>query len=207
MAKFAEQFPILNEPALSSAIEEFGQISRVAEGEYLIEVGQEVNAIPLVTAGALKILREDPEGNEIFLYYIYPGQTCAVSLNCCMNNRKSEVKAIAEEDSEFVAIPSTMMNSWLQEHQSWRAFIFDTYESRFNELLRTVDSIAFSDLDKRLISYLKQKVGIHKNATIQITHQEIANDLNSTREVISRLLKQLEKNKKVILARNKIEVL
>ncbi|MDZ7847979.1 MAG: Crp/Fnr family transcriptional regulator [Owenweeksia sp.] len=174
--------------------------------QVLIRIDQYVKFIPLVTKGAIKVLREDMDGGEIFLYYLYPGQTCAFTLNCCLSEMPSQVKAIAEAGTEFLAVPRNAISRWLSEYPSWRQFILQMYSDRFNALLEAVDSIAFQQLDQRLLSYLTDKAIAGGNPKLNITHQQIADDLHSSREVISRLLKKLEKLEKIETGRNKIVV-
>lgn len=201
---FKQKFPLLTHPELISELGQISQEIQVKEGDVLMDIGTSITVIPLVVKGALKIIRIDDEGHEIFLYYIHPGQTCAITLNCCVGNMNSEVKAVAEEDSVLLVIPADAISGLLNRYEGWKKFMMTTYQNRFNEMLKTIDSIAFSQLDQRLLHYLKEKATVHNNFTLSITHQQIAHDLNSTREVISRLLKQLEKQGVITLGRNKI---
>ena len=199
-----DQFPEINEPGLVKALEEKGRYMEIARGEHLIDIGGYVKFMPLVVSGAIKVMREDENGDEIFLYYLLPGQTCAMTLNCCMANQPSEITAIAEEDTTCIAIPVELMDDWLRNHRTWQNFVLTTYSMRFQELLSTIDSIAFLQLDERLLKYLREKSTIAGTNVLQTTHQQIAYDLHSSREVISRLLKQLEKRGVIELQRNKV---
>lgn len=205
--KFKELFPLFSHPSLIEELNSLGNEASVQEGDVLMNIGDHIQIMPLVLEGALKIMRVDEEGHEIFLYYIYPGQTCAITLNCCIGSMPSEVRAIAEEHTKLVAVPSHAIRSWMNTYEGWKKFIMKTYHDRFNELLKTIDSIAFTQLDQRLLHFLNEKALANNDRIIHITHQEIANDLNSTREVISRLLKQLEKQGEIQLGRNKIVLL
>lgn len=176
-------------------------------GEMLMDIGGYIKYIPLVLKGMLKIMREDSDGNELLLYYIRPGETCAMSLTCCMGDAKSTVRAEVEEDVLVLAIPIRFMDKWTNEFQSWKSFVMHTYQMRYEELLRTIDGIAFQKLDDRLERALKEKCASLGTNSLVITHQELANELNSSREVISRLLKQMERKGKVKLGRHKIEVI
>ncbi len=199
-----DQFPEINEPALVAELEERGRFMEVQQGEHLIDIGGYVKFMPLVLTGAIKVMREDENGDEIFLYYLLPGQTCAMTLNCCMANNPSEISAVAVEDTTCLAIPVELMDSWLRKHRSWQNFVLNTYGMRFQELLSTIDSIAFLQLDERLLNYLKEKSAVANTKVLETTHQQIAYDLHSSREVISRLLKQLEKRGLIELQRNKV---
>jgi len=199
-----ENFPHFIESDLRQKIVEIGTFVQVPEGLVIMDIGQYIKSIPLVVNGALKIMREDAEGHEIFLYYIDKGQTCAVCLSCCIASNKSQIKAIAEEPTEIILIPSQYLDKWIGEHSSWRNFVLNTYFERFGEMLNAIDSIAFLKMDERLEKYLKEKAIVHKTKEIHATHQEIAQELNTSREVISRLLKKLERLDKIQLGRNRI---
>lgn len=180
---------------------------KVEAGSILIDFGQYINSMPLLLHGAIKVLREDEEGDELLLYFIEKGDTCAFSLSCCMGYTKSEIRAIAEIDSELLMIPVQKMEEWMGAYRSWRNFVLTSYQSRLNEMLDTIDTVAFRKLDERLIQYLREKTRIAENDTINITHQEIAQELYTSRVVVSRLLKALEIQNKIRMQRNSIQVL
>ena len=163
--------------------------------------------MPLLISGAIKVLREDNDGDELLLYFLERGDTCAMTLSCCLGQTKSEIRAIAELDTKLVMIPIQKMEEWTGKYRTWRNFVFESYHNRLMEMLETIDNIAFMKMDERLLKYLNDKVVITKQHNLQITHQEIAYDLHTSRVVISRLLKSLEKLKKIKLHRNNIEVL
>ena len=202
-----ETFPSIYEESARNEIEKEGIIMELKAGEMLMDIGGYIKYIPLVLKGMLKIMREDSDGNELLLYYIRPGETCAMSLTCCMGDAKSTVRAEVEEDVLILAIPIRFMDQWTNEFQSWKSFVMHTYQMRYEELLKTIDGIAFQKLDDRLERALKEKCSSMGTNSLVITHQELANELNSSREVISRLLKQMERKGKVQLGRHKIEVL
>ncbi|MEX0289888.1 MAG: Crp/Fnr family transcriptional regulator [Flavobacteriaceae bacterium] len=195
------------EDALLEEINEVGIYKEVPEGHKLMEIGQYIRSMPLLLSGAIKVLREDGEGDELLLYYLEKGDTCSMTLTCCLGDSKSEVRAIAETDAKIIMVPVQKMEEWTAKYKSWRNFIFESYHSRLNELLNTLDSIAFDKMDMRLASYLKEKARINKDDVIHNTHQEIAYDLHSSRVVISRLLKKLERMGKIELHRNHIKLL
>src|SRR5690606_26971800 len=169
-------------------------------------IGGEFKMIPLICEGSIKVMREDDDGHELFLYFLRSGQTCALSLNCFMMSKPSEVFAVAEEATTFIALQAQHISEWIAKYPDWRNFVIGTYQMRFKEMLQTIDGIAFRQLDERVYDFLKEKAELKEDHIIQITHQEIADHLNSTREVISRILKILEKNEKIKLGRNKIEL-
>jgi len=202
-----QHFPPLSDGGLLGELEEESKIMRMPEGEELMNIGNYISAIPLVTKGALKITRLDDEGNELFLYYIYPGQSCAITLSSCLGNAPSQVRAVSEENTELILVPVRKLEYWLTNYPGWKNFVMQTYHQRFNEMLKTIDSIAFTQLDQRLMRFLKEKANAGNNYTIAITHQKIADNMNSTREVVSRLLKQLEQKGQIKTGRNKITLL
>lgn len=199
-------FADLYEKNVKDAILETGQIMEIPEGEILIDIGQYIKMMPLLLSGSLKILREDNDGKELLLYHVHPGETCAMSITCCMGDAKSSVRAVAEEDTKLIALPTRIMDEWSNQYPSWKHFIMRTYQRRFEELLNTIDSIAFQKLDDRLERWLKEKTAKSPDGVIQITHQEIASELHSSREVISRLLKKMEHQGILELGRNKIKM-
>ena len=151
-------------------------------------------------------MREDEGGNELMLYYLRGGETCAMSLTCCMAYKRSEIRAVAQEAVKMITIPVEYMDEWMK-FRDWRSFVMNTYRLRFEELLEALDSIAFLKMDERLLKYLNEKSNTIGSKQVQMSHQEIAVDLNSSREVISRILKQMERKGEVKLGRNKIQLL
>ncbi len=191
-------------------IEEIASVAKLVEfkeGDILIDIGKYIKTMPLLISGAIKIMREDFDIGELLLYFIEKGDTCSMTLNCCMGDKKSEIRAIAENDGLVAMIPVNKMEEWMGKYKSWRAFVFQSYNNRFNEMLAAIDNIAFMNMDERLYSYLLEKSKINNSRTITKTHQEIAYELNSSRVVISRLLKALENDGKIRLNRNNIELL
>ncbi len=192
------------EMELVDEIASIGKFMEVKEGDILMDIGSYIKSIPLLLSGAIKVLREDNEGDELLLYYLEQGETCSVTMACCMGHTKSEIRAVAETDSTLVMVPAQKMEEWMGKYRGWRKFVLESYHNKLNELLQTVDMIAFKNLDERLVEYLRRKMAIANGRKIQSTHQEIAYDLHTSRVVISRLLKKLEKMKKVELHRNHI---
>jgi len=194
----------LFEDALLNEINQVGTFKEVPEGFRIMEIGDYVKAMPLLVSGVIKILRKDTDGDELLLYFLEKGDTCAMTLTCCVAQTKSKIRAIAETDSKLIMIPIQKMEEWSEKYKSWRHFVFESYNNRLNEMLETIDSIAFLKMDERLLKYLVEKVRISKNNTIHKTHQEIAYELHTSRVVISRLLKKLETLGKIELNRSYI---
>jgi CRP/FNR family transcriptional regulator len=192
---------------LLEEIEEVGIPLNFQEGQKIMEIGEYIKGMPLLLSGVIKILREDDDGDELLLYYLERGDTCSMTMACCLGDTQSEIRAIAETDVSLVIVPIRKMEEWIAKYRSWRNFVFESYHNRLNELLTTIDSIAFMNMDQRLIEYLKEKVRINQSNIIKNTHQEIAYDLHSSRVVMSRLLKKLEHLGKIKLHRNSIEVI
>lgn len=195
------------EPELLREIGIYGTFVKVEQNQIVIDIGERITAIPLLLNGAVKILREDVNGEELVLYYIEKGDTCAMTINCCVGTHKSKIRAIAETDTELIMVPVDKMDHWLTVYKSWRDFILVSYHARMMELLETVDTLAFMNLDERLLKYLRDKTKVVKEDMLHITHQEIASDLNTSRVVISRLLKRLELEGKIKMYRTNVKVL
>ncbi|MTI19521.1 Crp/Fnr family transcriptional regulator, partial [Fulvivirga sp. RKSG066] len=193
------------EPALVDEIITTGRVKQVKQGTAVIQPGANATEIPLVLEGSLKVMRQDDEGREIFLYYLEGGETCAMSITCCMENKKSAFSAIAEEDTTLWMIPMHLLNAWVEKYPEFRKFIFRSYQTRFDELLLAIDSVAFMKMDERLYKYLLDKKQASGSYEIKKTHEQIAQELNTSRVVISRLLKQLETEGKIEQHRNRIE--
>jgi CRP/FNR family transcriptional regulator, anaerobic regulatory protein len=191
---------------LNEDVQKFGRKRSVAAGDVLILPGEEIRFVPLVLKGTIRILRQDEEGREVFLYHLSPGQTCAMSLTCCQAGKSSMIKAIAETDSDLVQIPVSVSNEWMNRDE-WKSFVAMNYAERFAELMQVIDLIAFNNMDKQLMHYLEERSRALNTRILEITHQEIADELHSHREAISRLLRTMEQKKIVKLGRNSIELL
>jgi CRP/FNR family transcriptional regulator len=170
----------------------------------ILNVGDTMQMIPIVLRGSIKVSRENDAGEELLLYYIEGGDTCAMTLQCCVRHTASEIKATSMEDSLLLFIPVEMMENWMHKYKTWREYILQSYHTRLTELMETVDAIAFMRLDERLMKFLVDQAKLLGSLEINLTHQKIAEDLHSSRVVISRLLKQLEVKGKIKLLRNKI---
>ena len=195
------------EPKLVEEIMSIGRLKKVKSGHVLVSPDSPGNEIPIVMSGLLKVLRQDPNGQEVFLYYLEGGETCAMSITCCIEGRKALFKVVAEEDSTLWMIPMSFMDSWVTKYQTFRRFVFGSYQTRFDELLNAIDSVVFFNMDERLYRYLLDTKQATGSFEIRKTHEQIANALNTSRVVISRLLKQLEKEEKIEQHRNMIEIL
>ena len=175
-------------------------------GDIIMRTGQYIKSTVLVLEGRIKIYRENNEGGEFLMYYLLPGQACAVSMACALQSNTSEIMAVAEEETEVLMIPVHLMDDMMNQYKTWYQFVIQTYRSRFDELLSVVDNIAFRNMDERLEFYLKRYAEKTGKKNIEVSHQQIADDLNSSREVISRLLKKMEQRNLVKLNRNMIEL-
>lgn len=201
-----KNFSFLFEKELLRELAAIGKIKEVKKEEYLMDIGQEMTFMPLLISGAIKVFRTDEEGDEYILYFIEGGDTCAMTLNCCIRGAKSEIKAVAEVDTMLLLVPISKMEDWLH-YKSWRTFVFGSYNNRMKEMLETIDSLAFMNMNERVLKYLKDKVIANKDAALSVTHNTIAMELNTSRVVVSRILKKLEIDGEIKLLRNQIEVL
>jgi CRP/FNR family transcriptional regulator, anaerobic regulatory protein len=195
------------EDNLIDEIVEVSLLRDFTEGDVLIDFGDYIKKMPLLIEGAIKILREDFDEGELLLYFIEKGDTCAMTMACCMGETKSEIRAVAETNGKVIMIPVHKMEEWLGKYKSWRNYVFNSYNNRLKEMLNAIDNLAFMNMDERLMNYLIDKSKINHSKEIHTTHQEIAYDLHTSRVVISRLLKALEKGGKIRLHRASIELL
>lgn len=198
-----ELFPNLEE-GLYEELMKYGELKEVPAGTTLLKIGQTIRTMMLVIEGVIKLYQEDEEGNEFFIYHIQPGQACAVSMVCAYQQEKSQVMAKTMTDVTLLTVPLQYMDKWLTQYKSWHFFVIRTYRARYEELLNTINEIAFKNMDERLEFYLKKQVQ-QSGRHVKLSHQDIAADLNSSREVISRLMKKMEKNGWIIIHRNSFE--
>src|SRR5690606_24459126 len=184
-----QKFRHILDESLIEEIIAVGVFKQFLKDDIIIDVGMPLKHIPLLLSGTIKILRGDDEGDDLLIYFLEAGETCTMTLACCMGTTKSKIRAVAEKDSTLVMIPVEYMQKWFHSNESWRNFILESYQTRFTEMLETIDTLAFMKMDERLLKYLKNKVMLHDNHTIDTKHQDIAEDLHTSRVVISRLLK------------------
>ena len=202
------QFPDLsNEPKLIERIKEVGQVRGFKKGETIIDYGDYIEAVPLVLSGLIKIIRQNEEDHEVLLYFLGEGESCAASFSCCLIRKRSEIRAVCEEDSEVLMIPLVAADEWMGSSRAWRDFVLNMYDTRLLSLIDTVDRVAFANLDQKLLHYLDEMVRLKSTKRLSVSHHQIAQDLNASRESVSRLLKKLERSGKLRLSRNEITVL
>ena len=195
------------EPALTKEMQQFGEVKYFKEGDIIMDYGKYIRMMPLIIKGTVKVFRMDETGNEILLYYLSSNESCSMAYSCCVEAKKSEVKAIAEDDVELLAIPHIKLEEWLCKYPSWKNYIMRSFNDRFLELLKSIESIAFHKLDERLIHYLKEKQRLSGSSVIKTSHYLIADELATSRVVVSRLLKHLENDGRIILYRNEIKLM
>jgi len=196
---------IFTDPKLLDEINHYARQKHVPKETVVMTPGDKIVFVPVVVSGVLRIVRQSGEGKEVFLYHLYPGQTCAMAINCCQGNKKSTIKAIAEEDTEIVQIPVNLVDEWFR-YPEWKTFINATYGSRFAELIEVIDLIAFSNMDKQVLHYLQERSRAAGTRALYITHQQIADELHTHREAVSRLLRAMEQKNMLKLGRNVIEL-
>jgi len=203
MNKFSSVF----ESELLAELEKKSMIMQVKAGEIMLNPGQTIRAVPLVLSGIFKVSRINEEGQELLLYYVKEGESCAMTFTCCMMAHASVIRGSAEEDSELLCIPVDLMDEWMMKYRTWKRYVMTTILNRFTEVLRSIDEVAFKKLDDRLVNYLKEKSKATGSPLINLSHQQIADELGTNRVVISRLLKRLELDKKLLLYRNQIRLM
>ncbi len=201
-----EKFQYVFEADLLKEILKYGTFREIEPDKTLMDIGDSISQMPLLISGSIKIIREDKSGNELLLYYLEVGDTCAMTINCTMGKKKSEIRAVTEELTKLIFIPVHKMDEWLVKFQTWRTFILDSYNTRLMEAIDAIDNLAFHNMEQRIYKYLWDKALVTGTQVLRLTHAQIANDLNSSRVVISRLMKKLEKDGKIKYDRNQIEV-
>lgn len=202
-----ERFQYLFEEELINEICRYGQQKHFEEDEILIDIGEKITFMPLVLEGSIKIMTEDADGQELLLYYLELGDTCAVTLNCCTKKSKSTIRAISETHTEILFIPIEKMDEWMVKYPTWRRYVLDSYNERLNEMLASIDTIVFHSMEERILKYLKDKALITRNKKLEIAHSDIANDLHTSRVVVSRIMKKLEKQGELKQARGSVTLL
>src|SRR5690554_344133 len=202
-----EQFKNIFESQLLEEFKSTAKVVSVKAGESILDYGQIVKSMPIIASGTVKVSRMDDQGREILLYYVNVKESCAMTFTCCMEQFPSEIKAVAEDDVVMLTVPNNVMDNWLAKYPTWKRFVMGTIRDRFNEMLNTIDQIAFQKLDERLKYYLQQKAKHTGSKLLNLSHEEIARDLATSRVVISRLLKKLENDELLLLYRNQIKLL
>ena len=198
---------LLFETALVEEILAIKNVKPFKEGETIIDYGMAIKFMPYIISGTIRVMKNDEDNREILLYYLSSNESCSMAYSCCMEAKKSEIRAIAEDNVALIAIPHDKLDEWLIKYPSWKSYIFNGFTQRFNELLKSIESIAFHKLDERLITYLANKAKITGKSALQLSHSQIAEEMGTSRVVISRLLKHLENDKKLLLYRNEIKLL
>jgi CRP/FNR family transcriptional regulator len=195
------------EPELMNEIIANGVIKTIPAGEVLMRTGQFIKSTMLILEGNVKVFRENEDGGEFLMYFLQPGEACAISIICAAKTEASRVMAKTTEETTVLMIPLQLLDRWMLDYKSWYHFVLSTYRNRFDELLLLIDQVAFRNMDERLLSYLERHSKVHNSPIISLSHQQIADELNSSREVISRLLKKMEQRHMVILHRNAVELI
>ncbi|MFT3979221.1 MAG: Crp/Fnr family transcriptional regulator [Ferruginibacter sp.] len=191
-------------PELVEKLQQYSIRKEYEAGSLILSENAHIRSIPIVTRGILKVIRTEEDGREILLYYIKAGESCIMSFLGGLHNETSKVKAEVEEDAEILFLPVDKVSLFIREYPQWLDYIFRLYHKRFEELLEIVNAIAFKKFDERMLDLLNKKAALTGSSTLNITHEQLANELGTARVVVSRLLKQLEINGGVKLGRNKI---
>ncbi len=202
-----EQLESIFEKGLIQELFQFGDVKYFSAGDVIMDYGKYVRMMPIILSGTVKVFRKDDNGREILLYYLSDNESCSMAYSCCISAKKSEIKAVAEDDGKYLVIPFVKLNDWLCKYESWRTYIFNSFNERFTELLNSIDIMAFGNMDTRIKQYLMEKYERSGSTSIKVSHYKIAEELATTRVVISRILKNYENDKKLILYRNEIKLL
>lgn len=195
------------ESSLISELEEKSMLFSASAGQELMKMGQPIKVVPIVLSGILRVSRINDEGQELLLYYVRKGEGCAMTFSCGMMSKPSQVEGSVEEDLTMICIPVNVMEELMQKYPSWKKFVMATIVNEFIDVIKSVDEVTFKKMDDRLVNYLKEKSRITESSLINLSHQQIADDMGTNRVVISRLLKKLENSKRVLLYRNQIKLL
>jgi CRP/FNR family transcriptional regulator, anaerobic regulatory protein len=193
--------------SLTQEIDDIGFIDSFKKNTVILKEKSYVKVIPLVVSGLIKIYKEEENGHEVLLYYIKPGETCIVSVMAAEKDEKVNVKGVVEEDCTVILIPKHKLYNLRKNYPKWNLYIYEQFNDKFDEVIDMVKVLTFSNKEKRLEDYLIKKASLNSSKVVKKSHQEIANELGSSREVISRLLKKLEKEGKIELSLRNIKIL
>jgi CRP/FNR family transcriptional regulator len=197
----------LFEDSLLREVEQKSMLITATAGQPLIKMGQPIKMVPMVLSGTLKVSRENDEGQELLLYYVRSGEGYAMTFSCGLMSQVSQVKGTAEDDLSLLCVSVAIMEEWMQKYSTWKKFVMSTIVNEFMDVIKSVDEVTFKKMDERLINYLKERSKLSGSSLINLTHQQIADELGTHRVVVSRLLKKLETEKRVLLYRNQIKLL
>lgn len=203
-AVIRKTFPFL-EKGLIEEISHVSEMRDLTHGQSILGEGDYIKSFPMILAGCLRVVRLSEDGNELLLYYLNQGEICAMALTCCIGLQKSSIKMTAEEDSVILTVPVEYPEKWMSDYRSWKEFMMYSYRKRFDELIEIIDAIAFMKLDERLIRFFRERFRSTGKTVFSGTHQEIALQLNTSREVITRLLRNLERSNLVVTERHFID--
>lgn len=189
-SRLKEKYPFFP-PALVKEIMAYGMLAKVESGKELLKEGQYVKVLPLVLEGTLRVYIKSND-REFLLYYIEPQGSCVMSFSSILTDSPSKVFATVEKDGEVLLLPVGKILEWSRAYPGFNQLFFSQYQHRYNDLIFSIEQILFGNLEERLLAYLEKRIALNQGNSVQITHREMARDLGSSREVISRLLKKLE---------------
>jgi CRP/FNR family transcriptional regulator len=195
------------EPSLRAELEANSMPMEVKSGDIILNIGQIIRTVPLLVSGTIRVSHSNEEGRELLLYYVKEGESCAMTFSCCMLAQTSVIKAVAEENAKILFVPVRLMDEWMQKYPSWKRYVMTSMLNRFKEIIRCMEEVTFKKLDERLVNYLKEKSKITGSSVLNLTHQKIGLELGTNRVVISRLLKKLEDEEKLLLYNKQIKLL
>ncbi len=192
---------------LLQQLQQENEVLLIPAGQVILDFHKYIRSIPIIISGSVKVQGEDDEGNEIMLYHIRPGESCIMSILGALNNSESKVKAITLEPTKIVTIKPEKVHSLINANPEWFDFIMSLYQTRFEELLQTVTRISFKSIEQRVMDMLQKRALLMHTKVVEITHQQIANELGTAREVVSRSMKVLAEKKQIKIFRGKVQVM
>src|SRR5579863_505752 len=205
-AELLKNLPFFTEPAFKQELIENGQLMNFAKGDVIVRHGQYVKFLPIVLKGAIRVFQQSGD-REILLYYVRAEETCTMSLAAAYFNNKSTSDGVVAEPTEVLIFPASLIDQWQLKYPSWNRYVMQMFRTRYDQLINSFQGIAFEHIDARLLDYLKNTANTAGAKSIDISHQQLAAELGTTRVVISRILKDYEKQKKIRLFRGRIELL
>ena len=204
--RLAERFPTLNaDPSLRALILDRGQFGKLPQGIEICGEGVQCQNLALVLSGSARIFKLAESGREITLYRVEPGECCILTASCILSDRTFPAFAATESRTETILLPSRQIRDWMADQPTWRSFLWEAISLRLTEVISLIEEIAFRRLDERVAEYLLSKCD--SSSLVRATHQQIATELGSSREVVSRILKDFEAREIVALARREIQIL
>jgi CRP/FNR family transcriptional regulator len=193
------------EPGFTDELLEHGKLMSLNKGDVIVRDGQYVKFLPIVLSGAIRVYQQK-EDREILLYYVKAGETCTMSLAAAYFNNKSTSHGVVTEPTEVLVFPAGLIEEWQLKYTSWNRYVLNMFRHRYDQMVSAFEGVAFDPVNVRVMEYLKSESAKGADKSITISHQQLAHELGTTRVVISRILKEFERQKKIKLYRGRIEL-